>query len=86
MFVDIARRMKVDYARVDHFLNFITSLHIVQDMPFGERMLKLSTGEVIKTPNVVRMLIPERITQQYLQTCFRHLRKNGRYEEENSIH
>ena len=38
-------------------------------MPFGERMLKLSTGEVIKTPNVVRMLIPERITQQYFQFC-----------------
>ena len=67
--VDIARRMKVDYAKVDHFLNFITSLHIVQDMPFGERVLKLSTGEVIKTPNVVRMLIPERITQQYFQFC-----------------
>ena len=69
MSVDIARRMKVDYAKVDHFLNFITSLHIVQDMPFGERVPKLSTGEVIKTPNVVRMLIPERITQQYFQFC-----------------
>ena len=67
--VDIARRMKGDYAKVDHFLNFITSPHIVQDMPFRERMLKLSTGEVIKTPNVVRMLIPERITQQYFQFC-----------------
>jgi len=31
-------------------------------------MLKLSTGEVIKTPNVVRMLIPER-TQQDFQFC-----------------
>ena len=46
--VDIARRMKVDYAKVDHFLNFIASLHIVQDMPFGERMLKLLTGKVSK--------------------------------------
>ena len=67
--VDIARRMKVDYAKVDHFLNFITSSHVVQDLPFGEKMLKLSTGEVIKTPNVVRMVIPERITQQYFQFC-----------------
>lgn len=67
--VDIARRMKVDYAQVDHFLNFITSPHVVQDLPFGEKMLKLSTGEVIKTPNVIRMLIPERITQQYFQLC-----------------
>lgn len=67
--VDTARRMKVDYAQVDHFLSFITSPHVVQDLPFGEKMLKLSTGEVIKTPNVVRMLIPERITQQYIQLC-----------------
>ena len=66
---DIARRMKVDYAKVDHFLTFMTGPHIVQDMPFGEKMLKLSTGEVIKTPNVARMLIPERITQQYFQFC-----------------
>ena len=32
-------------------------------------MLKLSTRVVIKTPNVVRMLIPERMTQQYYQLC-----------------
>ena len=32
-------------------------------------MLKLSTGEVIKTPNVVRMLIPKRLTQQYYRLC-----------------
>ena len=56
--LEIARRMKVDYAQVDHFLNFITSPHVVQDLPFGEKMLKLSTGEEIKTPNVVWMLIP----------------------------
>ena len=67
--VAVARRMGVDYAQVDHFLNFITSSHVVQDLPFGEKMLKLSTGEVIKTPNVVRMLIPQRITQQYYQLC-----------------
>ena len=67
--VDVARRMRIDYAQVDHFLNFITSSHVVQDQPFGEKMLKLSTGEVIKTTNVVRMLIPERITQQYYQLC-----------------
>ena len=42
--------MKIDFAKVDHFLDFITSPHIVQDMPFGEKMLKLSTWEVIKTP------------------------------------
>ena len=67
--VDVARHMRVDCAPVDHFLNFITSSHVVVDLPFGEKMLILSTGEVIKTPNVVRMLIPEGITQQYYQLC-----------------
>lgn len=49
--VDVVRRLKVDYTQLDHFLKFITSSHIVQDMLFGEKMLKLSTGEIIKTPN-----------------------------------
>ena len=35
--VDVARRMRVDYAQVDHFLNFITSAHVVQDLPSGEK-------------------------------------------------
>ena len=36
--VDVARRTKIDYAQVDHFLNFITSAHVVQDfLPFGEK-------------------------------------------------
>ena len=67
--VDVARRMRVDCAQVDHFLNFITSPMLFKTCPLGKKMLKLSTGEVIRTPNVVRMLIPERITQQYYQLC-----------------
>ena len=67
--VDVARRMIVDYAQVHHFLNFITSSHVVQDLPFGEKILKFSTGKVIKTPNIVHMLIPEHITQQHYQLC-----------------
>ena len=29
----------------------------------------MSTGEIIKTPNVIRTMIPERIVQQYQQYC-----------------
>ena len=39
--VDVARRMRVDYAQVDHFLNFITSSHVVQDLPFGEKNVEI---------------------------------------------
>ncbi len=62
-------RIKVDLNKLDHFLTFITSGHIMQDLPFGERVLKLSTGEMLVVPNVVRLMIPERIITQYEQYC-----------------
>ena len=52
--------------QVDHFLDFITSPHVIQDVPFGEKSIKLSTNEVVTAPNVIRMLIPESIVRQYL--------------------
>ena len=58
-------RMRVDPNQLDHFLTFITSPHIIQDLPFGQKYIKLSTGEVLETPNVIRSMIPERIIMQY---------------------
>ena len=55
--------------QLDHFLRFITSPHIVQDLPFGERVLVLSTGDTVNVPNVVRIMIPQRIVQQYPNFC-----------------
>ncbi|XP_078696170.1 uncharacterized protein LOC144924634 [Branchiostoma floridae x Branchiostoma belcheri] len=65
----ISRRMKVDPAKLDHFLSFITSPHILQDMPFGERTLKMTNGQEVKMPNVIRLMIPSRIIAQYNQYC-----------------
>lgn len=62
-------RMYVTTAQLDHFLDFITSGHIIQDLPFGERTLKLSSKEKITVPNVVRNVIPERVIQQYNLFC-----------------
>ena len=64
-----SRRMYVSPKQLDHFLDFITSAHIVQDLAFGEKTLKLSTKEEIAVPNVIRTLIPERIVQQYNAFC-----------------
>ena len=64
-----AVRLLVDETQLDHFLQFITSPHIVQDLPFGEKSLRLSNGSVLEVPNVIRALIPERITCQYKQYC-----------------
>ena len=42
-------RMKVDECQLDHFLSFITSSHVVQDLPFGQRYLPLSNGQILET-------------------------------------
>ena len=62
-------RMRVDNCQLDHFLCFITSPHVVQDLPFGRRYLYLSNGKMLETPNVIRSVIPQRIINQYNQFC-----------------
>jgi hypothetical protein len=44
----------------------------MQDLPFGEKSITLSSKEVIKVPHVVRLLIPESIVKQcgaYTKEC-----------------
>jgi len=62
-------RIYIASEKLDHFLTFITSTNIVQDLPFGEKTLKLSSNAEIKVPNVVRSLIPEHIVRQYIGYC-----------------
>ena len=64
-----SRRMYVSPKQLDHFLDLITSAHIEQDLPFGEKTLKLSTKEEIAVPNVIRTLITEPIVQQNNAFC-----------------
>ena len=59
----------VTFSQIEHFLAFITSSQIVQHLPFGERSITLSNKETIKIPNVIRMMIPERVVKQYLAYC-----------------
>jgi len=62
-------RMRVPQEKVEHFICFITSQHVISDLPFGEKKLTLSSKEIITVPNVIRMIVPERIVKQYLQFC-----------------
>ncbi|XP_073245751.1 uncharacterized protein [Porites lutea] len=62
-------RIKVDLKQLDHFLSYITSPHLVQDLPFGQKTLKLSSGHLVEIPNVIRTMIPQRIARQYAQYC-----------------
>ena len=62
-------RMKASPQQLDHFLAFITSSRAIQDLPFGQKTLKLSSGMEIKIPNVIRTSIPEQIVKQYESYC-----------------
>lgn len=64
-----APRIKIDLQQVDHSLGFITSPHLVQDLPFGEKHLELSPGIVIVVSNVIRTMISSRTVMQYIQFC-----------------
>ena len=69
--VQPSARIRIDEAQLDHFLQFITSPHMFQDMPFGLKNLRLSkcNGNVLEVPNVIQCLIPERFAVQYEQYC-----------------
>ena len=41
----------------------------MQDLPFGQKHLKLSLGELIEVPNLIRLMIPQRVVQQFRQYC-----------------
>ena len=58
-------RIRVVLSQLDHFLAFITSPHLVLD----QKHLKLSSGDLIEVLNVIHLMIPERVVQQYKQYC-----------------
>lgn len=62
-------RAKFDENQLEHFIEFITSGHVVKDLPFGEKTLKLASGEIVNIPSVVRSLAPTTIVSQYLAIC-----------------
>ena len=70
-------RSRLDPAKVDHFLDFISSPSFLQDMAYGTKTLKLSNGVKIDIPNVVRTVISSRLIQLYqtycLESCFKPL-------------
>ena len=49
----IQERMYVSPEMVDHFICFITSQHIVQDLPCGQKHLSLSSGQVLEVPSML---------------------------------
>jgi hypothetical protein len=55
--------------QIEHFIEFILSPIVSVDLPFGERTYKLSTGEKVVVPNMIRNMIHSRIVAQYKAYC-----------------
>ena len=62
-------RTRLDPVKVDHFLDFISSPTFLQDVAYGMKTLKLSSGENVEIPNVVRTVISSCLVQLYLSYC-----------------
>ena len=62
-------RMRVERKQLHDCLTYLTSPHVIQDLPFGRRYLRFSSGEILETPNVIRKMIPNRLVKQYQAYC-----------------
>ncbi|CAF4367213.1 unnamed protein product, partial [Rotaria magnacalcarata] len=60
---------RFDDCQIAHFVDFIVSPHVCTDLPFGEKVLKLSSGVELFIPNTIRNMGPTRIVDQYLFYC-----------------
>ncbi len=64
---EIQRRQKYDPAAVSDFVSYVVQQST--DLPFGERTLKLSSGENLVVPNMVRNCQAEQLVENYLASC-----------------
>ncbi|XP_061191608.1 uncharacterized protein LOC133199785 [Saccostrea echinata] len=62
-------RKRMDPVKLDNFLDFITSPHVIRDLPYGERKIKLSDGTTYEMPNVIRCMGSSDVIQQYKAYC-----------------
>lgn len=73
----VLQRCRLDPVKVDHFLDFISSPTFLQDVAYGTMTQKLSSGEKIEIPDVVRTVVASRLIQLYQSYCkeykFAHL-------------
>ena len=61
--------------KVDHFVEFADRPHFYQDVAYGNKILKLDSGEKIQMPNVVRTVTRSTMINQYFEFC-----KEGQFE------
>lgn len=62
-------RVRVDGAKLDHFIDFINRAHFYQDVAYGVRVLTLESGERIEMPNIVRIVTRSTMVALYMKYC-----------------
>lgn len=62
-------RTRLHPVKADHFIDFISSPTLLQDVAFGTKTLHLSTGEKLTIPATIRTTIPSRIVKMYKLHC-----------------
>ena len=64
-------RCRMDPVKVDHFLDFISSPSFLQDayVAYGTKTLKLSDGQRLEIPDVVRAVVASRLIKLYFSYC-----------------
>ena len=60
---------RFDDGQIAHFIDFIVSPQVCTDLPFGEKILKLSSGIELFVPNTIRNMGSARIVDQYHSFC-----------------
>ena len=60
---------RLDSQKLDHFLDFISCPHYIQDVAYGTKKLQMLTGEVLQIPNVVRTVLSSHKVALYQNYC-----------------
>lgn len=61
--------IRYDIKQLEHFVEFFLSPHITSDLPFGEKKIKLSNGQIVRVPNTIHNSISTKIIEQYHVYC-----------------
>lgn len=61
----VLHQCRLHPVKVDHFLDFIASPTFLQDVAYGTKTLKLSSGQKIEIPNAVRTVVVSRLILLY---------------------
>ena len=65
----VLQRCRLDPAKINHFLDFTSSPTFLQDVAYGTKIPKLSSGKRIEISNVLRTVVASRLIQLCQSYC-----------------